>query len=215
MITLLIVDDHGIVRDGLQGLFDALEDMTVVGSVPSGEEAVKAVPALCPDVILMDLGMPGGMDGVEATRAILAVDAGAKVLILTSFSDRARILAALDVGAIGYILKDSPAEDLVRAVRAAARGEHPIDPKAAGALLVERGQPRPLDGMSAREIEVLALVGAGLPNKEIARRLQISERTVKGHLTSIFRQIGATDRTQAALWAQRHGVQEAQAAAVR
>jgi len=209
MISILIVDDHGIVRDGLRWLLDAFEDITVLGCAASGEEAVRAAPALRPDVILMDLGMPGGIDGVEATRAILEGDPGARVLILTSFSDRDRIVAALDAGAVGYLLKDSPADDLVRAVRAAARGECPIDPKAAKSLLVRRGRS-PLDDMSAREIEVLQLVGAGLPNKEIARRLDITERTVKGHLTSIFRQIGATDRTQAALWAERHGVRKGQ-----
>ena len=161
---------------------------------------------LKPDVVLMDLDMPGDLDGIEATRAILADDAGARVLILTSFSDTDRILRAVDAGAVGYILKDSPSEDLVRAIRAAARGEFPIDSRVARSLLGGRSEHSPLDGLSAREVEVLGLVGAGMPNREIARRLQISERTVKSHLTSVFRHIGVTDRTQAALWAERNGV---------
>lgn len=206
MIRILIVDDHGIVRDGLQRLLDTFEDITVVGSASSGDDAVKTAPILRPDLILMDLDMPGERDGVEATRAIMTGDADAKVLILTSFSDRDRIVRAVDAGAVGYVLKDSPAEDLVRSVRAAARGEFPIDPKVARALVNGKAARNPLDGMSARELEVLGLVGAGMPNKEIARRLEITERTVKGHLTSVFRHIGVTDRTQAALWAERQGV---------
>lgn len=206
MIRILIVDDHGIVREGLQRLLDSFEDLTVVGTVQSGEEAVDAVPTLRPDVVLMDLEMPGGIDGADATRRILTDDAAVKVLILTSFSDRPRIIRAIDAGAMGYVLKDGPAEDLVRALRAAARGEFPIDPKAARILMDVRESRGATDGMSARELEVLSLVGAGLPNREIAGRLGITERTVKGHLTSIFREIGVTDRTQAALWAQRHGV---------
>ena len=163
---------------------------------------------LKPDVVLMDLDMPGELDGIEATRAILADDRGARILILTSFSDTDRILRAVDAGAVGYILKDSPSEDLVRAIRAAARGEFPIDSRVARSLLGGKYEQSPLNDMSAREVEVLGLVGAGMPNKEIARRLQITERTVKSHLTSVFRHIGVTDRTQAALWAERNGVRD-------
>jgi DNA-binding NarL/FixJ family response regulator len=206
MIRTLIVDDHGIVREGLERLLETMDDITVVGSVSTGDLAVNASQALRPDLVLMDLDMPGGLDGVEATRAIVAADPDAKVLILTSFSDRNRVLCAVDAGAVGYVLKDSPAEELIRAVRSATRGEFPIDPKVARALFTGKKDRSPLDGMSAREIEVLGLVGDGMPNKEIARRLQITERTVKGHLTSVFRHIGVTDRTQAALWAERHGV---------
>jgi DNA-binding NarL/FixJ family response regulator len=206
MIRVLVVDDHGIVREGLQRLLDAFEDIAVAGLAGNGEEAVGLVSSLAPDVVLMDLEMPGEMDGVAATRAILVDNPQTKVLILTSFSDRDRILRAVDAGAIGYVLKDGPAEDLVRALRAAARGEFPIDPKAARVLLEGRVERSPTEGISARGVEVLGLVGAGLPNREIARRLEITERTVKGHLTSIFRQIGVTDRTQAALWAHRNGI---------
>lgn len=206
MIRILIVDDHGIVREGLQRLLDSFPDIIVAGTAGSGEEAVAVVGELHPDVVLMDLEMPGGIDGADATRQILGGDPAAKVLILTSFSDRARILRAIDAGAMGYVLKDGPAEDLVRSLRAAARGEFPIDPKAARVLMDARESRGATAGMSARELEVLSLIGLGLPNKEIARRLEITERTVKGHLTSIFREIGVTDRTQAALWAQRNGV---------
>ena len=206
MIRVLVVDDHGIVREGLQRLLDAFDGIAVTGLAGDGNDAVQLAGALAPDVVLMDLEMPGGVDGVAATRAILAERPQTKVLILTSFSDRNRILRALDAGAIGYVLKDGPAEDLVRSIRAAARGEFPIDPKAALVLLKGMGERNPADTLSAREIEVLGLVGAGLPNRTIADRLKISERTVKGHLTSIFRQIGVTDRTQAALWAHRNAI---------
>lgn len=206
MIRTLIVDDHAIVREGLERLLDTFEDIVLVGSAPNGDTAVKAVRVFKPDVVLMDLDMPGELDGIEATRAILADDAGARVLILTSYSDTDRILRAVDAGAVGYILKDSPSEDLVRAIRAAARGEFPIDSRVARSLLGGKSEHSPLDSMSAREVEVLGLVGTGMPNKEIARRLQITERTVKSHLTSVFRHIGVTDRTQAALWAERNGV---------
>lgn len=209
MIRILVVDDHGIVREGLQRLLESFDDITVAGTAENGEEAIAAIPTLRPDVVLMDLEMPGAIDGAEATRRIVADDPASKVLILTAFSDRPRILRAIDAGAMGYVLKDGPAEDLVRAVRAAARGEFPIDPKAARVLMDARESRSATEGMSARELEVLALIGMGLPNREIARRLEITERTVKGHLTSIFREIGVTDRTQAALWAERHGVKPA------
>lgn len=209
MISILIVDDHGIVREGLQRLLESFDDIAVVGTAQSGEESLEAVATLRPDVVLMDLEMPDGIDGADATRRILSDQPSAKVLILTAFSDRPRILRAIDAGAMGYVLKDGPAEDLVRSVRAAARGEFPIDPKAARVLMEARESRSATDGMSARELEVLSLIGLGLPNKEIARRLDITERTVKGHLTSIFREIGVSDRTQAALWAQRNGVRAA------
>ena len=158
-----------------------------------------------PDVVLMDLEMPV-LDGIEATRRIRAAQPDVAVVVLTSFSDRERILSALDAGAAGYLLKDAEPEAIARAIEAAARGEAPLDPKAARALLSARRAASPADGLSGREREVLAMVAEGLPNKLIAYRLGISEKTVKTHLTSVFRQIGVTDRTQAALWAQRHGV---------
>jgi DNA-binding NarL/FixJ family response regulator len=204
MIRLLIAEDHTVVRRGLEELLRAAGDVEIVGSAADGVEAVELV-ARRPDVVLMDLEMPR-MDGVAATRAIAAGDSGARVVVLTSFSDRERILDALDAGATGYLLKDAEPEELLRGVRAAAAGDSPLDPKVAGTLLAAHAQRRPAAGLSARQQAVLALVGRGLPNKLIARELEISEKTVKAHLTAIFQALGVTDRTQAALWAQRHGV---------
>jgi DNA-binding NarL/FixJ family response regulator len=158
-----------------------------------------------PDVVLIDLEMPV-LDGTEATRRIVAADPAVAVVVLTSFSDRDQILRALDAGAVGYVLKDAEPADLERAVRAAGRGEAPLDPRAGRALLEARAAASPADGLSEREREVLVLVARGLPNKLIARELSISEKTVKAHLTSIYRTIGVTDRTQAALWARRNGI---------
>jgi DNA-binding NarL/FixJ family response regulator len=155
-------------------------------------------------VVLMDLDMPR-MDGIEATRRVLEDHPRTAVLVLTSFSDRPRILGAIEAGACGYLLKDVDAEEVAEGIRAAARGESPIDPRAARAIISARAQPDPAAALSARESEVLALLVEGLPNKLIARRLEISEKTVKTHLTSIFRSLGVTDRTQAALWAERNG----------
>jgi DNA-binding NarL/FixJ family response regulator len=144
-------------------------------------------------------------DGVAATRDIVASGVAAEVIVLTSYSDSARIVAALDAGAVGYLLKDADPEDVLDGVRAVSRGESPIHPRAAHQLLAARTGPRG-DGLTGREREVLALVRAGLANKQIARRLGISERTVKAHLTSTFQRIGVADRTQAALWAERNDV---------
>jgi len=153
-----------------------------------------------PDVVLMDLSMPG-MDGVAATRAIVAAHDGAvRVVVLTSFANRDQILAAIDAGASGYMLKDAEPEELLAAVRAAARGEAPLAPKAAREVLAARTERPAAAELSPREHDVLRLVAAGLPNKRIARELEISEKTVKAHLTNVFQRIGVTDRTQAALW---------------
>ena len=205
MIRLLIADDHGVVRTGLAQLFGTVDDVELVGAASDGAEAVALCRERSPDVVLMDLEMPE-LDGIAATRRIREAQPDVAVVILTSFSDRDRIVAALDAGAVGYVLKDADPDELARAVRAAARGEAPLDPKAARALLNARAEAPPAADLSAREREVLAMVVAGLPNKLIARRLGISEKTVKAHLTSVFRQIGVTDRTQAALWAERNGL---------
>ena len=206
MIRVLIAEDHGVVRAGLEGLLAHAPDIEPAGVAANGEEAVAMATELNPDVVLMDLSMPV-MDGIEATRAVLAERPETHVVILTSFSDRERIIAALDAGAIGYLLKDAEPDELVRAVRAAARGDAPLAPRAARELLAaSRPAEGPLDRLSPREREVLACVREGLPNKRIAMRLEISEKTVKGHLTSIFETIGVSDRTAAALWARDHGV---------
>lgn len=198
--TVVLVDDHPMVRAGLATLVDAAPDLAVVGQAGDGREAVDVVAATTPDVVLMDLSMPV-MDGVEATRSVLAQTPGTHVVVLTSFSDRARVGDALAAGAIGYLLKDTEPAELLAAVRSAAAGHVPIDPRVAGVLLPTSGAPKPGDGLSAREREVLALVAEGMANKQIGRRLGISERTVKAHLGRVFREIGVVDRTSAALWA--------------
>jgi DNA-binding NarL/FixJ family response regulator len=205
MIRVLIADDHGVIRDGLGRLIAALEDIELVGVAADGQEAVARCRESSPDVVLMDLEMPR-LDGIEATRQITSRQPGTAVLILTSFSDRRRILGALEAGACGYLLKDAASAEVADGIRAAARGESPLDPRAARTILSARSEPDPLAVLSAREREVLALLLEGLPNKLIARRLEISEKTVKSHLTRVFREIGVTDRTQAALWAERHGL---------
>ncbi len=205
MIRLVIADDHPVVRGGLAQLVSGFDDVELVGQAADGAEAVALCAERSPDVVLMDLEMPV-LDGIEATRRIRAESPGVAVVVLTSFSDRERILRALDAGAAGYLLKDADPAELARAVRAAARGDAPLDPKAARALLSARTEGSPGDALSEREREVLLMVAEGLPNKLIARRLEISEKTVKAHLTSVFRRIGVTDRTQAALWAERNGL---------
>ena len=205
MIRLLIADDHAVVRSGLERLVSTFEGIELVGSAADGHEAVEHCERARPDVVLMDLEMPD-VDGIEATRRIAAAQPDVAVVVLTSFSDREQILRALDAGAVGYLLKDAEPDEIAKAVRAAARGEAPLDPRAGRALLSARSASSPLDGLSEREREVLRLVAQGRPNKLIARELSISEKTVKTHLTSVFRTIGVTDRTQAALWAERNGL---------
>lgn len=205
MIRVLVVDDHPIVRRGLVDLLSTAEDIEVVAAAANGAEAVTRAAAERPDVVLMDLSMPG-MDGCEATRRIVAADPAARVLVLTSFTDQDGILDALDAGAVGYLLKDAEPSELLSSVRAVARGESPLDPKVAATLLRSRAARREGPELTTREREVLTLVGTGLANKQIARRLGITEKTVKTHLTNVFQAIGVTDRTQAALWAERHGL---------
>ncbi len=204
-VRVLIVDDHPMVRRGLSELFDGESDIEVIDAVGSGEQAVAVSLAARPDVVLMDVSMPD-MDGIEATRRLLEVRPEARVVMLTSFADHERVMEALDSGAIGYLLKDAESDELLRGVRAAARGESPLSPRAARALITERRGQRPFQELTSRELDVLRLVARGLSNKQIAWRLAISEKTVKAHMTSIFGRIGVADRTQAALWAQRHGV---------
>jgi len=205
MIRVLITDDHELVRRGLAQLFSGVDDIDVVGEATNGAEAAELAAARAPDVVLMDLSMPV-VDGVEGTRRIRAAHPQLPVVILTSFSERDRILDAIDAGAVGYLLKDAEPDELVRGVRSAAHGESPFSPKAAKALLSLGSQRKAGDELTVREREVLAALSAGLANKQIARRLGISEKTVKTHLTRVFSRIGVQDRTQAALWAERNGL---------
>ena len=205
MIRVAVVDDHAIVRNGLAQLLDTDQELEVVGSAGDGQAAVELCREQRPDVVLMDLSMPG-MGGVEATRLIIEQAPQVQIVVLTSFIDRERVVAALEAGAVGYLLKDAEPEELLRGVHAAARGESPLDPRAARTMLSAQRAGGPLDALTDREREVLALVAEGLPNKQIARRLEISEKTVKAHLTSAYRTIGVDDRMQAGLWARRQGL---------
>jgi DNA-binding NarL/FixJ family response regulator len=200
VIRVVIVDDHTVVRTGLEQLLSTADDIEVIGSAVDGVGALDVVARTAPAVVLMDLSMPN-MDGTEATRRLAAEQPDVRVVVLTSFSDDRHIRGALDAGAIGYVLKHADPDELIGAVRAAAAGDAPMDPKAARVLLEARRRPGPQGDLSARKEEVLRLVAQGLANKLIARRLDISERTVKAHLTNIFGRLGVTDRTQAALWA--------------
>jgi len=203
VIRLAVVDDHVIVRNGLEQLLATTDDIELVGMASNGLEALDLVAELEPDVVLMDLSMPE-MDGVEATKRIVADHPGVRVLVLTSFSDQSRIMDALRAGAEGYLLKHSEPDEIAAAVRAVHEGGSPLDPKAARVLLDSRRTAAETDTLTDREREVLLLVRGGLANKQIARKLGISERTVKAHLTNVFQRLGVTDRTQAALWASEH-----------
>ncbi len=204
MTSVFIVDDHQMVRAGLAGLLGAHDDLSVAGQASDGRQAVELVAETTPDVILMDLSMPV-MDGIAATREILAATPSARIVVLTSFSDRARVSEAISAGAIGYLLKDCEPSELVAAVRAAAAGHVPLDPRIAAVLLPSpASSSQPGGALSDRERQVLRLVAQGLANKQIGRALGISERTVKAHLGRVFRELGVPDRTSAALWARDH-----------
>jgi DNA-binding NarL/FixJ family response regulator len=200
LIRVLLVDDHRLVRSGLTSLLGTAADIEIVGEAADGAQAVTVVLELEPDVVLMDLSMPV-MDGVSATRKILIDRPTTKIVMLSSFSDRARVRDAIAAGAIGYVLKDCTTEELLTAVRAAAQGHAPLDPRVAGALLPTSASAEPGEQLSDRERQVLRLASQGMANKQIARSLGIAERTVKVHLGNVFRRIGVSDRTSAALWA--------------
>jgi DNA-binding NarL/FixJ family response regulator len=207
-IRVLIADDHELVRDGMGRLLGPLPDIEVVALAADGEEAVQLSAGCGPDVILMDLEMPR-VDGIEATRRIARAPGAPRVVVLTSFSDRQRITAALDSGAIGYMLKDAEPDELVAGIRAAADGASPLAPRVAATIVEERRQFTVTDALTERERQVLALVTGGATNREIAGELGITMKTVKAHLTQIFRHIGVADRLEAALWARRHGLRPA------
>ena len=207
-IKVLIADDHTVVRKGIRALLETEPGITVVGEAADGEDAIHRALALKPDVILMDLVMPK-LDGVQAIKELREVLPEAKVLVLTSFAEDRRIVAAIEAGALGYLLKDSSPEDLVRAIREVHRGESSLHPKVAQQLVKKLQRPAEepeREELTARERKVLALIARGLSNREIARELSISEPTVRTHVSNILRKLGLKSRTQAALYALRQGL---------
>ena len=207
LISVLIVDDHPVVRDGLRGMFESAPGFHVLGEASNGVEAVERAAALDPDVILMDLRMPGG-GGVDAIRELTRRAARAKVLVLTTYDTDSDTLPAIEAGATGYLLKDAPRDELFTAVRAAAEGCTVLSPAVASRLVsaVRSPQSPGNEPLSAREREVLALVAKGTSNREIARELFISEATVKTHLTHLYGKLGVKDRAAAVAVAYDRGI---------
>ncbi|MFG1871692.1 response regulator [Micromonospora arborensis] len=208
MIRVLLVDDHPVVRDGLRGMLESEPDLTVVGEAGSGDEAVTAAHTHHPDVILMDLRMPG-LDGPGATDRILAALPQTRVVVLTTYDTDADILRAVEAGACGYLLKDATRTELTAAIRAAARGETVLTPSVAGRLVEQvrnPARPAPNPILSAREVQVLSLVATGRTNADIGRILHITEATVKTHLLRAFNKLDVSDRTAAVTTAMALGV---------
>ncbi len=209
-ITVLLVDDHEIVRQGIRAFFDAHDEFTVIGEAESGAAAVKMVETQIPDVVLMDLIMPG-MDGVEATRRVKDLSPRTQIVVLTSYHDDEHIFPALKAGALSYILKDVKMEELAEAVKRAARGEPTLHPRVASRVIQElhgakRDESNPFTELTKREMEVLKLIANGMSNAEIAEELVISGYTVKGHVSNILSKLHLADRTQAAVYAWQKGV---------
>lgn len=209
IIRILVCDDHAVVREGLRALLSTESDISIVGEAANGEGAVTAYRALRPDVALIDMVMPR-MDGVEAIRAIRSEFPDARILVLTSFAEDDMVFPAIKSGALGYLLKDSSPEELVRAIRSVYRGEASLHPSIARRLIQELSQPSTLpptpEPLTEREVEVLKLVAKGYSNDEIADALILSERTARGHVSSILGKLHLANRTQAALYALREGL---------
>ncbi|UQX00527.1 response regulator transcription factor [Streptomyces sp. RerS4] len=207
-IRVLIVDDHQVVRRGLRTFLEVQEDIEVVGEACDGAEGVARVEELRPDVVLMDVKMPG-TDGIEALRRLRETEGGARVLIVTSFTEQRTVVPALRAGAAGYVYKDIDPDALAAAIRSVHAGHVLLQPEVAEALLAQDEQPatagRP-GALTEREREVLGLIADGRSNREIARALVLSEKTVKTHVSNILMKLDLSDRTQAALWAVRHGI---------
>jgi DNA-binding NarL/FixJ family response regulator len=204
VISVLLVDDHPVIRAGVRGMLDGEPDIVVAGEAASGAEAVVAARALRPDVVLMDLRMPG-LDGVGATAQVLAAAPATRVVVLTTYETDADILRAVEAGAAGYLLKDVSRSDLVNAVRVAARGDTVLAPSVASRLLHQVRRPA-AEALSPREVEVLRLVARGLSNVEVGRALHIAEATVKTHLLRAFGKLGVSDRTAAVTTAMSRGL---------
>ncbi len=206
-IRVALVDDHQVVRQGLRSYLEAFTDVCVVGMASSGEEAVLQVDAWLPDVIVMDLLMPGGIDGIETTRRIRTRSPHTQVVVLTAYADDARVVAALRAGAIGYIRKEADPELLLSAVRAAARGQSVLDPSIAGSVLQDLLRGRlPGSELTEREMDVLRQLANGRTNKQIAEVLVISEETVKTHVGNILAKLQLAHRGQAILYALKQGL---------
>ena len=205
MIEVILVDDHRVVVEGLTLLLDAFPDVQVVGSATDGGEGAALAISLAPDVVLMDLSMPG-VDGVQATRLIVEQVPETAVVVLTTSSDRDMVLRSLDAGAVGYMMKDTDPRALHEGIQAAAAGGSPIDPRVARALVETRRKTSAGEAslLTSKQREVLALVAAGQTNRLVAKQLGVTEKTVKAHLTQIYAAIGVTDRVQATLWARDH-----------
>ena len=205
-IRVLIVDDHAVVRQGLKAFLRVQEDIEFVGEAANGDEAVTQARSVQPDVILMDLIMPG-MDGVETMRRLSAAGIDAKVIVLSSFSEDDQVLAAVKAGAAGYLLKDVQPQELGNAIRSVHAGDAQLHPSVASKLMREvaaaGSRHKDADALTARELEVLKALARGMSNKEIAAELGVAEKTVKTHVSSILRKLGVADRTQAALYAVR------------
>ncbi|HEU5011285.1 MAG TPA: response regulator transcription factor [Roseiflexaceae bacterium] len=205
-ISVLLIDDHRVVRQGLRDFLELQDDIEVVGEAGSGEEGVKIVQDKLPDVVLMDMVLPG-IDGVEATRRVKAASPSTQVIVLTSFTDDDKVFPAIKAGAISYLLKDVQPEDLAKAIRAAQRNEAVLHPEVAAKLMQEFNAPRPAENsaeqLTEREMDVLRLIARGKSNKEIADTLIISEKTVKTHVSNILSKLHLADRTQAAIYALR------------
>ena len=210
-ITILLVDDHEVVRQGVRAFLDTQADISVVGEADSGEEAVRLAEQLIPDVILMDLVMPGKVDGVEATRQVKKSSPRTQVVVLTSYHEDEHIFPAIRAGAISYVLKEIGSEELGEVVRKASKGEAVLHPRVAARLIREvqgarNVDPNPFTELSDREMEVIRLIANGLSNAKIAEQLVISEKTVKGHVSNILGKLHLADRTQAAVYAWREGI---------
>jgi NarL family two-component system response regulator YdfI len=207
MIRILIADDHLVVREGLRTILEVAEDLVPVGEAADGAEAVRLVGELAPDVVLMDLRMPG-VDGIEAIRQIKAGYPGVEIVILTTYDDDAYIVQGLRAGARGYLLKDTGRQVLFEAIRAAARGESLLPSAVVEKVVAHLAEPKPVEAetLSKREREVLELLAQGAANKEIAAQLYIAERTVKAHVTSIFNKLGVNSRAEAVAVAMRSGL---------
>lgn len=206
-IRVMLVDDHTVVRRGLRMVFDAEDDFEIVGEAENGQQALTRAAELQPDVVVMDLLMPV-MNGVDATRAIRAAHPGIEVVALTSVLEDRMVIDVVEAGAAGYMLKESRPDDLFEAVRAAARGEVRLDPRAQQRLVREVRAPQVREPLTEREIEVLKLIASGATNKSIAQRLDVAEATVKTHVSNLLSKLALKSRTQAALYALREGLVE-------